>query len=90
MKFEEILENVFIGTIVGVFVMAGVAATFLVFSDHKVRCHYYDSMYSPTGTIYQIKSDINWASDTIAFNGLTREEAMQTMAKLKECSTYNE
>lgn len=57
----------------------------LVTADKMVRCYYLQSSYTSAGISYQIKSDIDYATDMTAFSSPKYKETMEVFKALPQC-----
>ncbi len=54
-------------------------------ADKMVRCYYLGSSYSEAGIAYQIRSDIDYADDLIAFTSPDYKVTMSVFNQLPKC-----
>jgi len=64
-------------------------ALYVVFSfftaDRMVRCYYLSGTYSQTHPVYQIRADIDWADDSLAYVSADGKEVLAVYAQLPQC-----
>ena len=64
--------------------------TIAAFQDHRPQCYYISSETTSAGIAYKIMSSIDWEFDGIAFTTDNKDEMLEVLSELKQCTKEGE